>query len=81
MSETSPKHSPSQSSNKSSIMSSQAKAVDDDGFSWPSLGAKSRKLQTDSEREERLGRAANAVSTLLLEIGEGIQHYNFRSNS
>lgn len=60
---------------------SAAKAIDNDGFSWPSLGAKSRKLQTDSEREERLGRAAIAVSTLLTEIGEGLQHSNFRSNA
>jgi GTP cyclohydrolase I len=44
--------------------------IDYDGLSWPSVGARERLDSTDEEKAGREKRIANAVRTLLTELGE-----------
>ncbi|KAJ3163128.1 hypothetical protein HDU86_002297 [Geranomyces michiganensis] len=47
-----------------------AEAIDSQGYSWPSIGTKSRKEESEQEREERLEKMAGAIKTLLECVGE-----------
>lgn len=44
--------------------------IDSDGLSWPSVGARKRIEQTEEESKAREGRIAEAVKTILTELGE-----------
>lgn len=44
--------------------------VDGDGLSWPSIGAKERKQETEADRQVRMVKMTGAVKTLLECIGE-----------
>lgn len=44
--------------------------IDSDGLSWPSIGARKRIEQTEEESKAREGRIAEAVKTILTELGE-----------
>ncbi|KAG5356358.1 GTP cyclohydrolase 1 [Yarrowia sp. B02] len=44
--------------------------IDFDGLSWPSVGARARLEQTEEEAKAREGRIADAVKTILTELGE-----------
>ena len=44
--------------------------VEKDGLSWPSIGARERAEETDEEEQKRVGRIADAVKTILSELGE-----------
>lgn len=44
--------------------------IDDDGLSWPSMGAKSRITDTPEQKAGREKRIADAVKTILSELGE-----------
>lgn len=46
--------------------------IDYDGLSWPSQGARSRIEQTPEEAKAREGRIAEAVKTILTEVGEDV---------
>ncbi|CCE73077.1 Piso0_000091 [Millerozyma farinosa CBS 7064] len=46
--------------------------IDHDGLSWPSRGARSRIEQSSEEASERESRIANAVRTILTELGEDV---------
>lgn len=45
-------------------------AIDWDGLSWPSIGARARLESTEEEKDARIGRIAAAVKTILTELGE-----------
>ncbi|CAO0792555.1 unnamed protein product [Mucor circinelloides] len=47
-----------------------ATPVENDGMSWPSLGARQRRDETPAQREEREKKLAEAVKTILTCIGE-----------
>ncbi|KAI5958499.1 uncharacterized protein KGF55_005759 [Candida pseudojiufengensis] len=47
--------------------------IDSDGLSWPSQGARSRIDQTPEQALERENKIANAVRTILTELGENVQ--------
>lgn len=44
--------------------------IDWDGLSWPSIGARERLESSDVEKEARVTRIADAVKTILTELGE-----------
>lgn len=46
--------------------------VDSDGLSWPSLGARERIEESDEENKQRELRIADAVKTILSELGENV---------
>ncbi|OBA19355.1 GTP cyclohydrolase I [Metschnikowia bicuspidata var. bicuspidata NRRL YB-4993] len=46
--------------------------IDNDGLSWPSKGARQRIEQTPEEAKQRETRIANAVKTILTELGEDV---------
>lgn len=50
--------------------SSSTPTVDLDGLSWPSIGAKSRMLDTDEEHSQRIAKLSGAVTTILECLGE-----------
>ncbi|KAI8592452.1 hypothetical protein HDU88_001302 [Geranomyces variabilis] len=47
-----------------------AEAIDSQGYSWPSIGTKSRNEESDEEREARLQKMSGAIKTLLECVGE-----------
>ncbi|CAN6641571.1 GTP cyclohydrolase 1 [Trichomonascus vanleenenianus] len=47
-----------------------ANSVDEDGLSWPSVGAKERAEESEEARAQRVDRIAEAVKTILTELGE-----------
>ncbi|KAI8917541.1 hypothetical protein DFJ77DRAFT_456784 [Powellomyces hirtus] len=47
-----------------------AEAIDREGYCWPSKGTKSRKEETETERELRLEKMSGAIRTLLECVGE-----------
>ncbi|CCK72398.1 GTP cyclohydrolase I KNAG_0K00300 [Huiozyma naganishii CBS 8797] len=46
--------------------------VEADGFSWPSFGARQRAEETPEQEQQRIGRIADAVRTILTEVGEDV---------
>ncbi|ANZ73682.1 BA75_01490T0 [Komagataella pastoris] len=47
--------------------------IDNDGLSWPSVGARARLEATPEEAEAREKRIASAVKTILTELGEDVE--------
>ncbi|OMH85947.1 GTP cyclohydrolase 1 [Zancudomyces culisetae] len=50
----------------------ESPAVEEDGLSWPSLGARDRINETEQEKEQRIKRMAGAVKVILECIGEDV---------
>lgn len=46
--------------------------VEDDGFSWPTVGTRVRAEETEAQEQERIQRIAGAVKTILAELGEDV---------
>lgn len=46
--------------------------VDEDGFSWPSVGTRARAKESEEQEKERVERISGAIRTILGELGEDV---------